>query len=167
MSYFDDAFNFLIDNEVRKGDTTGGYTNDPSDSGGETKWGISKNANPRIDIKNLTKDQAMLIYKNNYWKPEYDLLKNKDLAIRVFDMAVNSGSDDAERTLQRAINACGGNVITDGEIGALTIAAANSIHAGWILERFRVERSKFYADDVNRSPPKIKYLKGWIWRNYR
>ena len=36
----------------------GGYVNDPDDPGGETKYGISKKAYPKIDIKNLTKEEA-------------------------------------------------------------------------------------------------------------
>ena len=45
----------------------GGYVNDPSDPGGETKYGISKRAFPDLDIKNLTEEQAILIYYDEYW----------------------------------------------------------------------------------------------------
>ncbi len=45
----------------------GGYSNDPYDSGGETKYGISKRSYPNLDIKNLTLEQAKEIYKRNYW----------------------------------------------------------------------------------------------------
>ena len=34
----------------------GGYVNDPTDLGGETKYGITKRFYPDVDIKNLTKD---------------------------------------------------------------------------------------------------------------
>jgi lysozyme family protein len=39
---FEDAFKVLIGHE-------GGYVNDPKDPGGETKYGISKRANPGED----------------------------------------------------------------------------------------------------------------------
>lgn len=158
-SLFDKAFDFVIGNE-------GFYVNNPNDSGGETKWGISKKSFPNLDIKNLTKEQAKAIYKNGYWKREYDLLSNRDLAIRVFDMGVNSGTFNAEMTLQKAINHCGGNIVEDGDIGQLTLKEANLCHAGWLIERFRVERSKYYADCVQKRPKDLDFLKGWIFRNY-
>lgn len=167
MGWFDEAFDFTILEEIRGDEENGGYTKDPDDSGGETKWGISKAAYPNLDIKNLTKDQAKMIYKNNYWKREYEFFKNKDLAIRIFDMSVNSGAVAAELMLQRAVNSCGGQVSEDGNIGNITLKAANAIHQCWLLERFRVERSNYYADCVEAKPVKLKYLKGWIWRNYR
>lgn len=77
----------------------GGYTNDPKDPGGETKWGISKRAYPSLDIKNLTLDKAFVIYKTDYYDV-YSKLKtfpvNLDtlqvgLAVAIFDSGVNCG----------------------------------------------------------------------------
>ena len=45
----------------------GGYVDDPDDNGGETNFGISKRAYPRVDIKNLTRKQAIKIYYQDYW----------------------------------------------------------------------------------------------------
>src|SRR5688572_24264776 len=36
------------------------------DTGGETKYGISKKSYPSVDIKNLTLDQAIAIYKRDF-----------------------------------------------------------------------------------------------------
>lgn len=77
----------------------GGYTNDPRDPGGETKWGISKRAYPNLDIKNLTLDKAFELYKTDY----YDIYKTLktypvdldtlpiSLAVVIFDTGVNCG----------------------------------------------------------------------------
>lgn len=77
----------------------GGYTNDPADPGGETKWGISKKSYPDVDIKNLTIDKAIEIYKRDY----YDSYRNRKssplilddmplpYAVAVFDSGVNCG----------------------------------------------------------------------------
>lgn len=52
---------------------TGEYSNDPDDPGGETKWGIDlrgyKNKHPgkSIDIQQLTEEQALQIYWEDYW----------------------------------------------------------------------------------------------------
>ena len=47
----------------------GGYVNDPEDPGGETKFGIAKKFNADVDIKNLTRAQAIEIYRAKYWTP--------------------------------------------------------------------------------------------------
>lgn len=69
----------------------GGYVNHPSDPGGETKYGISKRAYPKLDIKNLTMDQAKEIYFKDYWlKAGCDNYKFPVNMI-LFDCAVNMG----------------------------------------------------------------------------
>ena len=55
----------------------GGYVNDPHDPGGETNFGISKRAYPSVDIKHLTKEGAIAIYKKDYW----DKIKGDDLPL--------------------------------------------------------------------------------------
>jgi len=69
----------------------GGYTNDPNDPGGETKFGISKSSYPELDISKLTLKQAKEIYYQNYWlKTGCDDLPFP-FNIVVFDTAVNMG----------------------------------------------------------------------------
>ena len=60
MSKFDEIIEVVLEHE-------GGYVNDPKDPGGETNFGIAKRSNPDVDIKNLTKAEASLIYKTKYW----------------------------------------------------------------------------------------------------
>lgn len=69
------------------------------DTGGVTKYGISTNANPGVDVKSLTVDQAVEIYKTKYWdiyvnlRPISANLDNLPvaLAVAVFDAGVNCG----------------------------------------------------------------------------
>ena len=69
----------------------GGYSNDPNDPGGETKFGISKRSYPELDISKLTLKQAKEIYYQNYWlKTGCDELPYP-FNIVVFDTAVNMG----------------------------------------------------------------------------
>lgn len=63
----------------------GGYVNDPTDKGGETKYGISDkrdgladgktdvdgDGKPDTRIKDLTEEQAGQIYFRDYWYPAY------------------------------------------------------------------------------------------------
>jgi lysozyme family protein len=92
-SNFDRALEFVLKWE-------GGYSNDPHDPGGETKYGINKASHPNVDIKNLTLEQAAVIYKNEYWDTcNCDDLK-WPLDIIVFDTAVNMGQKRAMIFLQ-------------------------------------------------------------------
>jgi lysozyme family protein len=68
----------------------GGYVDHPSDPGGETNWGISKRSYPTLDIKNLTREQALEIYRRDYWDRIPEDLPG---VVRwfTFDCAVNHG----------------------------------------------------------------------------
>ena len=77
----------------------GGYSNDPRDPGGETKYGISKRSYPNEDIKNMTLERAKEIYYQNYWlKTGCDGLPFP-FNIIVFDTAVNMGRKRASEFL--------------------------------------------------------------------
>lgn len=69
----------------------GGYTDNPSDPGGETNYGISKRSYPNLNIKNLTREQAISIYKKDYWDKCGCNNIPYPLDIIVFDTAVNCG----------------------------------------------------------------------------
>src|SRR5690349_15926724 len=79
----------------------GGYVNDPNDPGGETRWGISKIAHPKEDIKNLTKERAAEIYFHEYWLP-YAAEWSWPISICVFDSVVNCGPQGLEKILRLA-----------------------------------------------------------------
>lgn len=74
----------------------GGYVNDPRDPGGETKFGISKKAYPKLDIKGLTPEKAKEIYRRDYWDPLKLEDLNAEAALFVFDTAVNQGLGTAQ-----------------------------------------------------------------------
>lgn len=46
-----------------------GYVDDPRDPGGETNFGLSKRANPDLDMKALTLERAIARYEERYWAP--------------------------------------------------------------------------------------------------
>ncbi len=88
MNNFDKALKFVLKWE-------GGYSNDPNDPGGETKYGISKRSYPELDISKLTLKQVKEIYYQNYWlKTGCDKLPFP-FNIVVFDTAVNMGRSRA------------------------------------------------------------------------
>lgn len=81
---FDKALKFVLKWE-------GGYSNDPNDPGGETKFGISKRSYPELDISKLTLEQAKEIYYQNYWLKSGCNELPFPFNIVVFDTAVNMG----------------------------------------------------------------------------
>lgn len=83
-SKFDRVMDFVLRWE-------GGYANDPRDPGGETKYGISKRSHPELDIKNLTKEQALEIYREEYWDPINGDTHPYIEALVLMDFAVHSG----------------------------------------------------------------------------
>lgn len=88
---FERAFEIVIGAE-------GGLVDDPADPGGLTKYGISQRTYPKLDIRNLTLEQAREIYQRDYWEAAgCDLITNPVLAILVFDAAVNMSVERAQR----------------------------------------------------------------------
>lgn len=86
---FLDTVNIILDLEA-------GYVNNPSDPGGETNYGIAKKYHPNIDIKNLTRIQAIEIYRNEYWTPLNLDIFPSSLRLIIFDCGVNQGLDKAK-----------------------------------------------------------------------
>jgi len=132
MSFFLPAFQIVIGVE-------GGYSNDPRDPGGETKFGISKRAYPNVDIPRLTLEQAQGIYRRDYWDACGCDTMSWERALCVFDMAVNQGQgaaralnvqahDTAELMAERAVRyADNNNFPTYGK--------------GWMNRLFKVFKS--------------------------
>lgn len=146
------------------GDRAGGYTNDPLDSGGETKWGISKRAHPHLTIKNLTYKQAVDIYKEQYYDDRYDYIKSEKLGFKLFDMGILTGRKQAIKTLQRAIVARGLIVAVDGRFGPLTLTAINNIMEDTLYEEYIRRLTSWFNKLVIRVRKNKRYLKGWLRR---
>jgi len=144
---FHKAVEFVLKHE-------GYYSNDLKDPGGETKFGISKRAYPNVDIKNLTRDDAIAIYKRDYWdKLPAGLSESVHGAL--FDCAVNTGISQAIRLLQTAVK-----VKPDGVWGVKSNSAANKLGSEEVLIRFATERIMFYSALSTFS----RFGKGWINR---
>ena len=77
----------------------GGYVNDPRDPGGETNMGISKRSYPHLDIANLTREDAVEIYRRDYWMKSGANELSWPLCLTHFDFAVNAGTWRANVTL--------------------------------------------------------------------
>jgi lysozyme family protein len=178
MTTFDKAFDFMIPNEVGRDMVGGGYTNDPDDPGGETKWGVThltldafnakhpENGFP-TKVLDLTKDEARVIYRFNYWDGiKGDAIQDEKVAIKLFDAAVNMGPKAAIKLAQKALNMAphpdGQFLVVDGLIGPKTIEELNTTSPVWFLGEY-VRQLQWYYRNLN----KPKYLKGWLNRAER
>lgn len=110
MDTFDKVIEFVLAEE-------GGYVNNPADPGGETNFGISKRQYPDTDIRNLTKDQAKAIYKNDFWAFVQGDKLPIGIALVLMDSAVNMGPTTAIHILQDALN-----IASDGKLGPFTLS---------------------------------------------
>ncbi|HCQ7477166.1 TPA: peptidoglycan-binding protein [Klebsiella michiganensis] len=154
----------------------GGYVNDPTDKGGETKYGISDkrdgladgktdvdgDGKPDTRIKDLTKEQAGQIYFRDYWYPSYCSQWPDGISLFVFDSAVQHSPKKAIQLLQEAVGFTGKAV--DGIVGKDTRAAVSSADAEWLLTRCFLRRSRYYADIIKANSSQGKYLNGWFNR---
>ena len=137
-----------------------GYGSDPTDPGGETKYGIAKNANPDLDITNLDWNGAMATYYHRYWEPgNCPNITSGRVAALHFDGCVNNGIGRASKFLQQAAG-----VTVDGQVGPGTLAAVNAADEIAICNSICDQRAAFYGAIVAARPDQVKYLNGWLRR---
>lgn len=156
MSDFDYAFEQVLQVE-------GGWVDNKKDPGGETNLGITfatlqsaiqAGLVPNVTVKDLTKEQAKIIYKALYW----DKIKGDQLPyplnMMVFDAAVNQGVDPAIRMLQKALG-----IAQDGILGVNTVKAAQAARSGFISV-YLANRAMRYMGTRNADV----FLSGWLKR---
>jgi lysozyme family protein len=164
-SVFIDAVNRVLAHE-------GGYVLLASDPGGETKFGISKRTYPDLDIRSLTRDDAIAIYHRDFWLKFGINRIRRELAPKLFDLAVNIGADHAVKCLQRAVRAYGSTMVEDGVIGDATVNAVNSCaNPAAVLAALRSEAAGYYRTiaAIARGPRENgdrEFLEGWLKRAY-
>lgn len=136
-----------------------GYVNDPDDAGGETKYGVAKNANRDLNITKLTWEQAKAVYYRRYWlEARCDQLPAR-VAVLHFDGAVNHGVKRANIFLQKALV-----VSPDGAIGPATLLKARMANPFTVDAEICRLREQFYRDIVASRPSQAKFLNGWLTR---
>ena len=148
----------------------GGYSRNPRDPGGETRFGISRREYPQVDIAALTRSGAIAIYYRDWWdRYHYSDLPGA-IGTKLFDLAVNIGPEHAARCLQRALRACGKPVVEDGLVGEATRAAAPAANQLALMAALRSEAAGYYRTLAasTRTPAgnAEEFLKGWLNRAY-
>lgn len=134
----------------------GGYVNDPSDPGGETRYGISKRAHPAVSTKELTLDEAKALYRQYYWDACLCDQLPWPLSLYVFDCAVNQGVSVSVKLMQRALQ-----TTQDGVMGMQTLSLA-SLAKPWHCAQFMAFRAMRYQSTRNFD----KFGTGWLTRMF-
>ena len=120
----------------------GGFSNDPNDRGGATRYGITESVARRFGyagtMTEYPLDEAEKVYKLQYWDVmrlgEIDVI-SEDVAQELFDTGVNMGVGRAGTFLQRALNVLNRSgtdypdLTVDGIVGPATIHSLRSFMA--------------------------------------
>jgi lysozyme family protein len=114
----------------------GGYSNDPNDPGGETRFGISKKNHPNEDILHMTVERAKEIYRDEYWNVLHLDEAPWPTDVAAFDTGVNCGVARANGWILRS--------------------------ASW--KQVLLQRIAYYIDLTRRKPELARYLNGWLSR---
>lgn len=164
----------------------GGYVNDPADPGGATNYGVTIGTMRRLnldltgdgkvteaDVKRLSKEQAVSIFVDDYFRrPGLGNLPEM-LQASVFDMYVNAGNN-AVKVLQRLLSAMGYPCNDDGIIGPQTTSAAMAAYEAapsHLADAYAIARRNYYYALADARPASRKYARrrdggkgGWITR---
>ena len=165
MANFKKAFKRTIELE-------GGYSNHPSDPGGETIYGISKKHHPEMWKNGVpSKKEAEGFYKRKFWDVvNGDEIDSQSIAEELFDTSVNVGTGRAVRFLQQAYNVCNTtdpDLKVDGVVGPVTTKAVNEFTKSYTTALFNcmngLQFQHYYSLVLNRQWSK-EFFRGWMQR---
>ena len=163
----------LIDREGRE------YTNDPSDHGGPTKFGVTLAALSRYrgrpcvpsDVEQLEEREARNLYRNDYLTSiGLHRIKDPYVMVLAFDIGVNHGTHRAVRWLQQIAG-----IPADGVFGDQTEVAVNTMDPVRLYQRLIARRVRFIGEIIAHDPERkraskdgyklqAKFASGWCNR---
>jgi len=175
MSLFDE----LIDEIIR---IEGGYVDDPNDSGGETKYGITVAVARRYGYTGNMIDLPLSLAKQIYMEEYYAKMRlheieriSPSIVKELLDTGINQGVGRASHFLQHSLNALnkGGkdypDVVVDGAIGPATISALRafvskrgSVGEVVLLRALNCLQGAFYITLSQSRPKDEDFVFGWL-----
>lgn len=170
----------LIIDEIIKRE--GGYTNDPSDSGGETNFGITievaRSSGYTGSMKLLPREKAFDIYSHVYWDSlQLDYIEQRSpiIAAELADTAINMGVGRAGEFLQTCLNVLNdgqkyySDLKIDGAVGMKTInnfykyLDTRGLNAESILlKALNCLQGAYYIELCLKREKDEKFLAGWL-----
>jgi lysozyme family protein len=159
----------------------GGYVDDPNDSGGKTKYGVTESLARRHGyvgaMSELDEPRALAIAKVEFWDP-LRLDKVADCSWRtaneIFDSAYNMGRARVASWLQRCLNLLNlrghlfPDLVEDGNYGPATLAAlATFLDARpdgeiVLLRMLNSLQGAFYIELAARREKDEAFIYGWF-----
>jgi len=164
-------------------DVEGGYVDDPSDSGGETNFGITVAVARAFgyigSMKDMPREVAFDIYTQRYW----DALSldeicemSETIAHELADTGVNMGIGRAGAFLQEALNVFNRNesdyqdIEEDGQVGPMTIKCLElylykrkgSGGEKVMCRALNALQGAFYIDLCQRRKKDERFVFGWF-----
>lgn len=147
------------------------YTDDPVDTGGATRWGITrrtleyfrKGPTSKADVRALTREEAIRCGVQVFAdEPGISKLADWRVQLIVYDFGFHSGTERAVKALQQALHFAPADV--DGRLGPRTLDAVRQ-HPdprglAWLV---LTEREEFMQNIMDGQSTQRKYLLGW-WR---
>lgn len=104
-------------------------TKEVKDSNGyQVRMGINKKFHPEVDLSTLTKEQAIAIYKKNYWAPIANENIPPEMALSALDSAIVAGVSRTKQWLQQA----------NGDASKF-----NGLRAGWFAKLAHDDPGKY------------------------
>lgn len=160
----------------------GGYVNDPSDSGGETNWGITKEValvnGYTGEMRDMPRDVAEGIYRKRYWHAlNLDVVAERSpvVADKMFDIAVNLGTRRSGMFLQRWLNVNNNrgqywpDLVVDGDVGNKTLGALKSYYTKRgdaatinLVKALNCLQGSFYVELAERREKDERFVWGWF-----
>ena len=138
----------------------GGFVNNSHDRGGPTKYGITQNDMPGVNIADITPEQAIVYYQEHYVKPLYSQINDQLLCEKIFDMGVLFGVGTAVRLLQISM-AHHIDLVSDGTFGPNTLAATNQFGD---LNQYKLVLAGHIVNVVTNHPGDAVFVQGWTTR---
>jgi lysozyme family protein len=158
MARFEDAIDYVLANE-------GGLEVNDADAGGTTNFGLAQRDHPDVDVRALTRDQAVELYRTGYWR--FDGVRDQRVATKLFDEYVN-GPVRAVRCAQLALaHLQAGPVVPDGKYGRQTEDHLNASDPGKFVDEYKAWLVKTRHDEVAAKPDQQVFLLGWLRRDVK
>jgi len=157
----------------------GCYVNDPSDSGGETNFGITaavaRSNGYYGDMRLMPRDFAFSVYCSRYWDSlagDSLVALSESIAYEVIDTGVNTGVDRAAKFLQRCVNVFNqegrlyNDIVVDGDIGLATLAALAAYlelrDESVMVKALNCLQGAFYIELAERREKDEAFVYGWL-----
>lgn len=157
----------------------GGYVDDPDDSGGETKFGITKKQavahGYTNSVRHLPRSLAYNIYSEEYWdsvKCDEIIKISPSLAAELIDTSVNCGPARAVVFLQTALNSLNLNeelysdVSVDGHFGQMTLLSTYGYlerrDDTALVKALNCLQGAFYIGLTEKRQKDEKFIYGWL-----